>query len=64
MAEFKKGDVVCLNSNPDMKFTVHAIIENHYRGKEIEVVYFNEKNNRFEYPKFAPELLTLVNEPK
>lgn len=63
MADFKKGDVVCLNSNPDMKFTVHAIISD-YRGAQIQIVYFNEKNNRFEYQKFAPELLTLVSESK
>lgn len=46
-----------------MKFTVHAILSD-YKGTRIEVVYFNEKNNQFEYPKFAPELLTLVNESK
>lgn len=60
MADFKKGDVVYLNSDPTMKFTVHSIIN--FRGEtQIELVYFNQQNNRFEYPKFAPELLTLVN---
>lgn len=63
MADFKKGDVVYLNSDPNMKFTVHAVL-NDYKGTRIEVVYFNEKNNRFEYPKFGPELLTLVSESK
>lgn len=59
MTEFKKGDVVYLNSEPNMKFTVNSIIN--LRGeKTIEVVYFNQQNQRFEYPKFAPELLTLV----
>lgn len=59
MTEFKKGDVVYLNSEPNMKFTVHSIINLHGE-KTIEVVYFNQQNQRFEYPKFAPELLTLV----
>ena len=57
MADFQKGDVVYLNSNPEKKFTVHNILSD-YKGKRIEVVYFNEKNNQFEYPKFPPELLT------
>ena len=60
MADFKKGDVVYLNSDPTMKFTVHSILN--FRGEtQIELVYFNQQNNQFEYPKFAPELLTLVN---
>nr|WP_288210328.1 hypothetical protein [uncultured Dysgonomonas sp.] len=64
MADFKKGDVVYLNSEPNMKFTVHAVLSTGLNSGKIEVVYFNEKNNRFEYPKFDPELLTLVNELK
>jgi len=63
MAEFKKGDVVYLNSNPDMKFTVHSVLK--MRGEYmIEVVYFNSGNNQFEYPKFEPELLTKVSDNK
>lgn len=63
MADFKKGDVVYLNSNPDMKFTVNSIVK---RGGEetVEVVYFNSVRNAFDYPKFSPELLTKVNDNK
>lgn len=51
--------LVYLNSDPNMKFTVNAVIK--FAGKiTIEVVYFNQQHNRFEYPKFAPQLLTLV----
>lgn len=52
--------LVYLNSDPNMKFTVNAVIK--FAGKKItiEVVYFNQQHNRFEYPKFAPQLLTLV----
>lgn len=55
--EFKIGDVVHLNSNPEMKFTVNSFIEDPFRETQIEIVYFNEKNNRFEYHKFNPKLL-------
>ena len=59
MSDFNIGDVVFLNSNPNMKFTVRAILN--IAGKTtIEVVYFNQQNNRFEYPKFAPQLLILA----
>lgn len=59
MTDFNAGDVVYLNSDPNMKFTVNAVIK--VAGKiTIEVFYFNQQNNRFEYPKFAPQLLTLV----
>lgn len=59
MEEFKKGDVVCLRSNPSMKFTVCGILD--VRGRtEIQIVYFNEGNNRFEYHSFVPEVLSLV----
>lgn len=51
MTDFNAGDVVYLNSDPNMKFTVNAVIK--VAGKiTIEVVYFNQQNNRFEYPKF------------
>ena len=59
MTDFNVGDVVYLNSNPNMKFTVNNVIKVAGRTT-IEVVYFNQQNNRFEYPKFAPQLLTLV----
>lgn len=59
MTDFNAGDVVYLNSDPNMKFTVNAVIK--VAGKiTIEVVYFNQQHNRFENPKFAPQLLTLV----
>ena len=52
MTDFNAGDVVYLNSGPNMKFTVNAVIK--VAGKiTIEVVYFNQQNNRFEYPKFS-----------
>ena len=52
MTDFNAGDVVYLNSDPNMKFTVNAVIK--VAGKiTIEVVYFNQQNNRFEYPKFS-----------
>lgn len=63
MEDFQKGDMVSLNANPEMKFTVHNILSD-YKGKRIEVVYFNEKNNQFEYERFAPELLTRHSEAK
>lgn len=57
MAEFKVGDIVCLKSDTTRNFTVHAILK--YMGKPIiELVYFDKKENKFLYPKFAPELLT------
>lgn len=57
MAEFKVGDVVCLKSDLSRGFTVHALLKR--LGKPIiELVYFDEKQNKFLYPKFAPELLT------
>lgn len=59
MTDFNAGDVAYLNSDPNMKFTVNAVIK--FAGKiTIEVVYFNQQHNRFEYHKFAPQLLTLV----
>ena len=59
MTDFNAGDVVYLNSDPNMKFTVNAVIK--VAGKiTIEVVYFNQQHNRSEYHKFAPQLLTLV----
>lgn len=61
MTEFKVGDVVYLNSDPSMKFTVNNVIS---RGgiKMIELAYFNHQNERFEYHQLAPELLKLVDE--
>lgn len=51
MTDFNAGDVVYLNSDPNMKFTVNAVIK--VAGKiTIEVVYFNQQHNRFESPYF------------
>lgn len=56
---YNERDVVYLNSDPTIKFTVHSIIN--FRGEtQIELVYFSKQNNRFEYPKFAPELLDSI----
>lgn len=59
MTDFNAGDVVYLNSDPNMKFTVNAVIK--FAGKNNDWgCLFNQQHNRFEYPKFAPQLLTLV----
>ena len=41
MADFKQGDVVCLNSDLEHKFTVHQIISAGPRKGWIEVVYWD-----------------------
>lgn len=45
MADFKQGDVVCLNSDLEHKFTVHQIISAGPRKGWIEVVYWDEVLN-------------------
>lgn len=50
MADFKQGDVVCLNSDLEHKFTVHQIGP---RKGWIEVVYWDETTNSFKYPSFS-----------
>lgn len=43
MADFKQGDVVCLNSDLEHKFTVHQIISAGPRKGWIEVVYWDQQ---------------------
>lgn len=57
MADFKQGDVVCLNSDLEHKFTVHQIISAGLRKGWIEVVYWDETTNSFKYPSFSPSEL-------
>lgn len=57
MSEFKQGDVVCLNSDLEHKFTVYQIISAGSRKGWVEVVYWDEATNSFKYPSFPPNVL-------
>jgi len=60
MTEFQVGDVVCLKSNPDIKLTVQQI-SGSGKFETIGTAFFNKATNKFEYPKFKPEMLTHFN---
>ena len=60
MADFKQGDVVCLNSDLEHKFTVHQIISAGPRKGLREVGYWEETTNSFKYPSFSPSELQLA----
>lgn len=58
MIEFKQGDVVCLNSDLEHKFTVNQIIPVGPCKGNVEVVYWDA--NRFKYESFPPTMLRLA----
>lgn len=53
--DLKEGDVVYLNAQPEIKFTVRMVYKPMNR---VEVVYYNGERKSLEYPKFKSELLT------
>lgn len=55
--EIKVGDIVYLNSNPEIKMTV-----NHVEAGKIQAVYFNSTNGKWEYTPILPIQTVSVSE--
>lgn len=61
MSEFKQGDVVCLKSDLEHKFTVYQIVPAGSRKGWVGVVYWDEASNSFKYPSFPPNVLQFAH---
>ncbi len=59
MNELKIGDVVCLKSQPELKFTVNNTTV--MRG-QVEIVWFNIQTNQFNYAQVSPNILCVCVE--
>lgn len=59
MNELKIGDVVCLKSQPELKFTVNNTTV--VRGR-VEIVWFNTQTNQFNYAQVSPNVLCVCVE--
>lgn len=59
MNELKVGDVVCLKSHTELKFTVNNTTV--MRG-QVEIVWFNTQTNQFNYVQVSPNILCVCVE--
>lgn len=55
--KFEIGDVVVLNSEPDLKLTVNKIVD----IDRVEIIYLDKSTNRFIDREFHVNMLTLIH---